>query len=109
MGEAYALFATAGLFGVAAMGALVALWSEGRVLHRLEKAHPDIIRHFDELWGPTSKLLRRFIWRDTHEGMGDPLLSRLVNRTCWAWIIAGLGMVAAIAGAVALAFLTPTP
>jgi hypothetical protein len=83
-------------FAIAAVAASVASFSEWRVLRRLENAHPDIIRHFDESWGPTSKLLRRFIWRDTHERMGDPLLSKLIDRSCGAWIIAGLGLVLAV-------------
>jgi hypothetical protein len=94
-----ALVALVAFMAIALAAAIRGFWLEGRVLRRLERAHPDMIRHLDESWGPTSKLLRLFIWREEHEGMGDPALSKLIGATRLAWI--GMGC-SVVGGCVAL-------
>jgi hypothetical protein len=96
MAEMLAAIGAVAFFAIAVAAAFRASWLEWRVLQQLERAHPDVIRHFDESRGPTSRLLRRFIWRDRHEAMGDARLSRMVNGARVAWIGAGGSLVAAV-------------
>jgi hypothetical protein len=92
--EALPVAGVAALFALAPISVFAAWWYDWRLRRQLERAHPDIIRHFDESRGPTGRLLTRFIWRNQHESLGDPCLTVLINRTRIAWISAVFFLVA---------------
>jgi len=90
------------LFALAPISVVAACWYDWRVRRQLERKHPDIIRHFDESRGPTGIMLTRFIWRSQYEGLGDPRLIMLVDRTRIAWMSA---VFCFVSGWIALQFL----